>query len=201
MTIEEIKMQELKKQIAEQELKHKQQINDIKNSASKIPGLIAGQSVDNEEINEEFEKALEQWVNQPISTTSTPYPTPPSDYWGIDEYLKRTSPPYYNPYVTNKSLGKNTRIPPRPPDYNSLNNYVNKKSSFEEIIDILFTVQEKKEYLESIGYTMDSSGKFYKADSIAPAYGNDNMHQLFLYEITIKFKNVLLSKGTLKLKL
>lgn len=74
----------------------------------------------------------------------------------------------------------------------------NAKSEFENMIDFLFSLQEKKDYLLSVGYQQDSSGKFWKEKSTA---SNGELNSLFLHEITIKFKNMLLAKGTIKIKL
>jgi hypothetical protein len=97
-----------------------------------------------------------------------------------------------------------TRIPQRPytPLQDELNEYIKtktlpKKTDFELVIDSLFSTHEKMEYLLSIGYVQDSVGKFYRADSTA---SSGELNRLFLHEITIKFKNLLLTKGTIKIK-
>lgn len=88
-----------------------------------------------------------------------------------------------------------------------------KKSSFEEILDGLFSLAEREQFLMDIGYVLETKtpdGLLYKdsdikitrklADGTIKTITN-SLNDLFLKEISVKFKNLLLAKSTLKLKL
>ena len=80
------------------------------------------------------------------------------------------------------------------------------KSAFEEIIDNLFDTSEKEQFLISVGYRFDKEyiwrdnpqdqGEVQRWDN-----NTGSLASLFLKEISIKFKNLLLMKATLKLKI
>lgn len=109
-------------------------------------------------------------------------------------------------------------VAPRPyakpmEDWNYLQNYMDqkKKSALEELIDELFTIIEKWDFLVSLGYVRDGQNvpptpsmmihkkSLESPDAIQePSY---TLEKAFLREMVIKFKNVLLTKGTLKLKI
>jgi hypothetical protein len=83
------------------------------------------------------------------------------------------------------------------------------KSSFEELIDGLFTTAEKEQVLIDMGYELESdnltSGGGLKitrrlADGTVKTITN-TLDDLFLKEITVKFKNLLLAKASLKIKI
>jgi hypothetical protein len=86
------------------------------------------------------------------------------------------------------------------------------KSQFEELINALFTLEEKYDFLISMGYTCEVlEGKPVLNNDLMMRVPRKDMHQeqvlyssleyCFLREITIKFKNLLLAKQTLKLKI
>lgn len=86
-----------------------------------------------------------------------------------------------------------------------------KKSAFEELIDQLFTTAEKEQFLIDAGYMIDVPGPDYRGtDKVIISrklsdgtvkFITTPLDELFLKEITVKFKNLLLAKATLKLKL
>jgi hypothetical protein len=89
--------------------------------------------------------------------------------------------------------------------------YLLNKSDFERVLDQLFTLEEKWEYLQGLGYISRESGIYghmvvFKLSSESTEElqcidGNESLNRVFLREISIKFKNLLLSKATLKIKL
>jgi hypothetical protein len=80
-----------------------------------------------------------------------------------------------------------------------------KKSAFEELIDQLFTTSEKEQVLIDMGYEfaqIDNKTVITRklADGTIKTITN-SLDDLFLKEITVKFKNLLMAKASLKLKL
>jgi hypothetical protein len=141
---------------------------------------------------------LDSFASQPLI---------PDPFW-LQEQSQNIDLGPYGPNLYKKTTPKH-RVPQKfpqksiPDPYKDMMELLQKKNStpsysFEMMINTLFSLEEKKEFLLSMGYTMDSYGKFYKEDSKAP---NGELESLFMFEIIIKFKNLLLSKGTLKLKL
>ncbi len=70
------------------------------------------------------------------------------------------------------------------------------RTEFEKIIDSIFTNDEKVEYLLSIGYTSDT--RVYFKDKAGVDW---SLQPAFIKEMLIKFKNVLLAKSLIKIKL
>ncbi len=80
------------------------------------------------------------------------------------------------------------------------------KSDFEHIIDALFTVEEKLDYLKGLGYSIFGNPPSPNLNNFLQLEkdGNScpgNLGIIFLREISIKFKNLLLAKPILKVKL
>ena len=120
-------------------------------------------------------------------------------------------PPLPVPYISPYPMKKLTTL--KPPDnafQEALNDYfkTSKKSAFEEILDELFNQEEKINFLMSVGYefldgddivkTMSGNTKIRKGDA---EFGWLDFDKLFVKEISIKFRNLLLAKVTLKLKI
>lgn len=78
-----------------------------------------------------------------------------------------------------------------------------KVNEFEQVLNQLFTGEEKKDFITSIGYIV--SGEFASkpnqenADVVGTLF--EAIDVIFLREISIKFKNMLLAKPVLKIKL
>lgn len=77
-----------------------------------------------------------------------------------------------------------------------------KQTPLEEIMGKIFNDQEKKDFLESIGYQFymnenASKMRTKEGEEMYAVYADS----FFIKEITIKFKNLLLAKPTLKIKL
>lgn len=169
----------------------------------KIPGLVKLQ----EQVNS-------QALNSINSNTGTSVYPSGWDYMG--QSLK--TPWDHDYYKQHKPTNP---IPPMPGKSNQikydefeiylkskLGKMIPKKSAFEEVIDTLFSAEEKREFLINMGYKFvkDSSGIPVITITDSKGYqsiGNENvsLNQFFLKEITIKFKNLLLTKQTLKLKI
>jgi hypothetical protein len=79
-----------------------------------------------------------------------------------------------------------------------------KKSAFEEIIDVLFTTTEKEQMLIDMGYELEhKEGLIIRRKLADGTYKTitNSLDDLFLKEVTIKFKNLLLAKASLKLRI
>lgn len=79
------------------------------------------------------------------------------------------------------------------------------KSAFEELIDGLFTTAEKEQVLIDMGYILEQKDNKLVisrklADGTVKTITN-SLDDLFLKEITVKFKNLLMAKASLKLKI
>lgn len=79
------------------------------------------------------------------------------------------------------------------------------RPAFEEMIDLVFDLEEKVSFLETLGYKLDPS--YTIKTQYTPVYHPDHSDDIkytvttaFLKEITIKFKNLLLAKPSLKIK-
>lgn len=122
-------------------------------------------------------------------------------------YIINQPSPYQNPYDIEKFQKKITPQSTEEFKFSLLEYMKRKKSAFEEILDMLFTTAEKEQFLIDIGY-------FFENDPLNNAAiikrklstgevktVTNSLDDLFLKEITVKFKNLLLAKATLKLKL
>ena len=123
-------------------------------------------------------------------------------------------PPFYQPTPDpfNGIYDKKTRIPQRQGtigtqdwnDYISQITSPNKRSVIEELMDELFTTAEKEQFLIDAGYTLEHKSNLVISRKLADGTVKtitNTLEDLFLKEITIKFKNLLLAKSVLKLKL
>jgi hypothetical protein len=81
------------------------------------------------------------------------------------------------------------------------------KTAFEEMIDLVFSAAEKEQFLIDIGYTLERDKQDdnpiirRKMSDGSMKLITNTLNDLFLKEITVKFKNLLLAKATLKLRL
>jgi hypothetical protein len=89
----------------------------------------------------------------------------------------------------------------------NLFNSLKKESPFEEILNTLFDTNEKVDFLLGVGYTIyQENGQEWIRRVTSNGYETKgkldvSINSLFLREITIKFKNLLLAKSTLKIKI
>jgi hypothetical protein len=89
-----------------------------------------------------------------------------------------------------------------------LNSYMKPpRSTFEDLLDSMFSVAEKEQFLISVGYEFEhkseNESNIYRKIGDLPmqSWPYKSLATLFLQEITIKFKNLLLTKATLKIKI
>ena len=79
------------------------------------------------------------------------------------------------------------------------------KSAFEQMIDLLFQPEEKIDFLVSLGWVKNDDHPVKPTVSKKDEHGKviltGEVDQTFLYEITIKFKNLLLAKPKLTVKI
>lgn len=75
-----------------------------------------------------------------------------------------------------------------------------KQRDFADLIEELFSAQEKVDFLNDMGYQLNNPMKKKNKDGEYELVVG-TIRDLFIQEITIKFKNLLLAKHTLKLKL
>ncbi len=168
-----------------------------------IPGLlthITKASDDN---------AINNSVAQSTALTSGYYSPNPTPNWDQDYYKQY---PFTNPNTINtpgidpwtKTPAQMPYVSPQQDPSEYINNMLKNKpakSSFEEMIDLIFSYDEKKEYLIGIGYDYKESLVCRGEDRGTIDNPYLNLHVIFLKEITIKFKNLLLAKASLKIKL
>ena len=118
----------------------------------------------------------------------------------------------HNSYVKATPTNINPSLPttrvPRTGDWEGeLQNKLmwgNPTSYFQNFLEELFTTEEQWEYLESIGYSKVPSSSYVtkaKDKSDPTLQRTHTLGDAFLIEMKIKFKNLLLSKSTLKLKI
>jgi len=78
----------------------------------------------------------------------------------------------------------------------------NFKTPVHELLDSLFTLEEMMEYLESMDYRKIPGSSYLVKGEPDPEFKRTfTVHEAFYAEMTIKLKNTLLSKGSLKLKI
>jgi hypothetical protein len=141
-------------------------------------------------------------------------------YWGIDfpqqqpyqqplelDDYKKFFPPYQEP----KKYGPSPSRTGTSTDLQDWQDQIAKalkpkKSAFEELLDSMFNQSEKQEFLTTLGYEFNSEFFIRKSlDETKEPFKWDNnpnnINLVFLKEITVKFKNLLLTKATLKIRL
>ena len=94
--------------------------------------------------------------------------------------------------------------------HNDLNGLVNKhfkKSPLEEMFEMMFSTSEKEQFLMDMGYILefdhtDGAYDIYKKSPVGEKIRESrSFNEIFMKEMGIKFKILLLSKSALKLKL
>ena len=85
-------------------------------------------------------------------------------------------------------------------------NNLHKRSAFEILIDTLFSTSEKEQFIIDCGWKieMGKNGNYLISRELANGdltVSNKSLDELFLEHITVKFKNLLLAKPTLKIKI
>lgn len=116
---------------------------------------------------------------------------------GIDPHKILLQLPLQNPFDVQKIEAQQEFL-------KRFNESVKKTPTFEDIILQVFSHEERIDFLRSMGYDIETN--YHVTISRKLADGSivnitTPLDQLFLMEVTIKFKNLLLSKATLKLKL
>jgi hypothetical protein len=120
-----------------------------------------------------------------------------------NQYIKTT------PLTDLNSLQKVTRTQPQP-QQQIIKTYMdakdfkmeNFKTPVHELLDSLFTLEEMTEYLLTMDYhKLSGSSYFVKGDPDPEFKRTFTVQEAFYSEMTIKLKNTLLAKGTLKLKI
>lgn len=154
-----------------------------------IPGLVKK----GREIIEEA-RQNQSSLKYPRSNT----PDSLRDYWGYIPYSNFQSP-------TSSTTGAVvTAIPFSNSIFPTYPMIPPQRSAFEEVIDILFSTAEKEQYLIDIGYEFfvnSSNGRDEIRKGNTAWDRSLDLNMLFLKEISIKFKNLLLAKPSLKIKI
>jgi hypothetical protein len=83
---------------------------------------------------------------------------------------------------------------------------LSKRSAFEILIDTLFSTSEKEQFIIDCGWKLEAGkdGGYVISKELANgdvSYYNGSIHTLFLEHITVKFKNLLLAKPKLTIKI
>jgi len=125
------------------------------------------------------------YINNPMKTMNPgPFPKP-DPYFKQDPFNKK----YTRIAEDDQSQAQKSLI-----DY--MKGKEDAKNEFEKLVSEIFTEDEKIEYLLSIGYTTVSRVYFKDRNGM-----DWNIEPAFLREMMIKFKNLLLAKSVLKIKL
>lgn len=134
---------------------------------------------------------------------TTPNVPPFSPY--IQPSTSKPTSPFPNPF--KKQTPINTQKPNTYQDELKRYMKVVKDDTFERLMDEIFTLPEKEQFLIDTGYELewdnqDGSHNIYKtlADGTRKRITN-SLNDLFMKEILIKFKITLLTKSTLKMKI
>lgn len=160
-----------------------------------IPGMsmdLQKQYLDHSLIDNRQSDDIEKWFREATSQSSQPLGVNTQGY--VAPFFERAK--VYGPPPQRKENDS---------QFDSLVNKYFKKSSFEEIIESIFCFNEKWEFLKSLGYR-PANEEINNSDVTGQTLvirdgGHGTIDNTFLREISIKFKNLLLAKSTLKLKL
>jgi hypothetical protein len=188
--------------------------NQIKNEAeNQLQYLAKTGSISQQQLN----TALGDLINNPNGLTG--------NAWDWNDYTKNVPQiaPYKQPYDPFGSGAKypqpyqnpKVNIPLDEDLLREMKNFKSKpqKSEFELLIENLFSQEEKEQLLIDMGYELENAPvdargyvstapiiiKRKLADGTYKTITN-SLDDLFLKEITVKFKNLLLAKATLKIK-
>jgi hypothetical protein len=155
-----------------------------------------------------------------VITNGNPGQLNPSLSQGLWEQMhsgNNAYPPYIHSGQTGGIINLPSNLPINLPNNNNspttkemmdnLFNSLKKESPFEEILNTLFDTNEKVDFLLGVGYTIyQENGQEWIRRVTSNGYETKgkldvSINSLFLREITIKFKNLLLAKSTLKIKI
>lgn len=129
---------------------------------------------------------------------------------GLTNPYIRATPATITPNIPDAESQKLYRMwqqtPKRYHDNKGLSNQDFKMENFKtpvhELLDSLFTVEEMLEYLESMDYRKIPGSSYLVKGEPDPEFKRTfTVHEAFYAEMTIKLKNTLLAKGSLKLKI
>lgn len=159
----------------------------------------------NETLGQSDTGSIEKWFrevtnqNQPFELFGDYINTP-------NQPIKQQ--PYFEPF---KKYGPPPQRTAKELEYqNDLNGLVNKhfkKSPLEDMFELMFSTSEKEQFLIDMGYILEfdhSDGAYdiYKKSSTGEKIRESkSLNEIFMKEMGIKFKILLLSKAALKLKL
>lgn len=155
------------------------------------------QYLDQSLINNGKSDFLEKWFREATSQSQNQFGINTQGY--VAPFFER--PKVYGPPPQRVE----DKTPPS--GVNELFKQLKQKPSLEDILSTLFSSTEKEQFLLDMGYVLnwnhsDGSYDIYRmSPSKVKVYVEEGFETLFLREISIKFKNLLLSKSTLKLKL
>lgn len=192
-----------------------------------IPGLIANKKDDSKLTSAElqakrdsFEAYMKNWKPEDITTDSiksnvahlaNQYHT------GIDPYKDMfvdtpNVQPFFSPNWEYKQFPQQNPNPSRTGlETQDMARYLQeylkpKKSEFEILLDAMFDTAEKEQFLITLGFEFThENGEDLISRTVAGLLEKgkkaDLFDKIFLREMTIKFKNLLISKNSLKMKL
>lgn len=158
---------------------------------NEIPGLVANQQ------NPDYQQLVNNWTPYDSSINMPPYtrsiPSPNTTYVDFETLRKTRISQEQLDKAYHETINKLT-------DY--LNRERNQKSPVSALLDDLFSLEEKFEYLLSMGYRkIEGSSYLVKGEPDPEFKRTFTVEEAFLEEMKIKLKNVLLSKQALKFKI
>lgn len=193
-----------------------------------IPGLIANKKDDNKLTSAElqakrdsFEAYMKNWkpeqdltvnsIKSNVAHLANQYNTGVDPYHGLnldnDYYKQQFIPNWeYKPYDQGLKPSPNRSL-----ETQDMARYLQemlkpKKSEFEVLLDAMFDTSEKEQFLITLGFEFThENGEDYISRTVAGLLEKGKkavlFDKIFLREMTIKFKNLLISKNSLKMKL
>lgn len=175
--------------------KHEQEISKIK----ALAGQLRMNDTTNKDVSYEYEDKWKVALPIPYDQQLTTV-TPPSPTWGYIQGAISTNP---NTTIGQPALGRFTTQT----QVEEMLYRASKKTPFEIILDTLFSPIEKVQLLTDTGYkfnlneTNEVVSIIKTSGEITQTWPYSSLDILFLKEITIKFKNLLLAKPSLKIKI
>lgn len=195
-----------------------------------IPGLIANKKDDDKLTSAElqakrdsFEAYIKDWkpeqdltvnsIKSNVAHLANQYNTGIDPYHGLDlgnENYKHQFIPNWE-YRPPYDQGLIKQSPNRNSETQDMARYLQeylkpKKSEFEVLLDAMFDTSEKEQFLITLGFEFThENGEDWISRTVAGLLEKgkkaDLFDKIFLREMTIKFKNLLISKNSLKMKL
>ncbi len=195
----------------------------------KIPGVIANKKDDDKLTSAElqakrdsFEAYIKDWKSEQDLTVNSiksnvanlvnQYHTGVDPYGQLDFNGQWQQQPFipnweYRPYDQNLIKQSPNRSLETQDMARYLQEYLKpKKSEFETLLDAMFDTSEKEQFLITLGFEFThENGEDWISRTVAGLLEKgkkaDLFDKIFLREMTIKFKNLLISKNSLKMKL